>query len=582
MKKIAILVLIAFLLTGCMQSNEGNNDDTNVNENQTISDSDMFSNRDLDASYDEEDCVFIELQNTTATSSSDAVTISGSTIKITEEATYVISGSLDNGMIIVECDKTEKLKLVLNNVDIHSETSAALYIIQADKVVVTLAEGSTNTLSNGGTFEAIDSNNIDATVFSKADLTFNGNGTLTVDSPGDHGIVGKDDLVFAGGNYIVTSASHAIDANDSVRITNSSFQLTANKDGIHAENNDDETLGFVYIQDGSFVIDAQGDGISANAYMKIVDGDFAITTGGGSVNASKQTSDMWGNQMPGRGGNHNPRNTTTTTTTSSEDSTSIKGIKAQGNLTIQNGTFVMDTADDAIHSNASITVLNGNFDIQTGDDGIHADETLLVENGNINISKSYEGLEALTIELVGGDIAITSSDDGLNAAGGNDSSGTEGFRQNDRFGGMGSGSLNGKITISGGTLTIHASGDGIDANGSLEITGGYTIVSGPVSGDTSVLDYDNSATITGGTFIGTGALTMAQSFTSSTQGVMAVQTGSTLPASTLITLEDNGKTLFSYTTDQSFIFVLISSPELQSNHTYTMHVGDLSADLTAQ
>ena len=225
----------------------------------------------------------------------------------------------------------------------------------------------------------------------------------------------------------------------------------------------------------------------------------------------------------------------------------MKGIKAAASILISGGTITIDSADDAIHSDASITINGGAFALASGDDAIHAEETLTVTAGTINISESYEGLEALNIEIQGGDITLTASDDGLNAAGGVDSSGTTGGRDG-MFGGRGgmSSSSNGSIVISGGNLYIKASGDGIDANGTLLISGGYTVVVGPTQGDTATLDYDVSATITGGTFIGTGASGMAQTFSNSEQGVIAVGVGNQ-SSGTAITLKDqNGNLLLSY------------------------------------
>ena len=193
-----------------------------------------------------------------------------------------------------------------------------------------------------------------------------------------------------------------------------------------------------------------------------------------------------------------------------------------------------------------------------------------------------------------GQDALVASDDGLNAAGGTDSSGTTGGRDG-RFGGGPGGngggtggngggmssSWDGSIVISGGSLQINASGDGIDANGSVTISGGYTVVTGPTQGDTATLDYDVSAVITGGTFIGTGASGMAQTFSDSEQGVVSVSTGSQ-SAGTAVTLADQeGNTLITCTPEESFQVVILSSPDLVSGETYTVTVGKASAEVEA-
>lgn len=154
---------------------------------------------------------------------------------ITEKGTYILSGSLSDGMVIVDAEDTDKIQLVLDDVSISNSQSAALYIRSADKVFVTTAAGTENELINLGTYIAIDENNIDAAVFSKSDLTLNGEGILTVTAQEGHGIVSKDDLVFTSGDYTITSAKHGISGKDSVRIANGSYKIISGKDGIHGE-----------------------------------------------------------------------------------------------------------------------------------------------------------------------------------------------------------------------------------------------------------------------------------------------------------------------------------------------------------
>ena len=607
------LTLILGVLTGCSGemrpngiapggnsvSDNGNSNADPVEVDFSKTDADMFTERDHKTEYDTSKAVTIQLNGTTATASSDSVQINGSTVLIKEEATYVISGSLGDGMLIVDAPDTAKLQLVFNGVDITSQTSAALYILEADKVFITLADGTANALSNGGSFVAIDDNNIDAALFSKQDLTLNGSGSLTVTSTAGHGIVSKDDLVITGGTYVVNSASHGLDANDSVRIANATLTIDAGKDAIHCENSDDAAKGFVYISSGTVKAEAEGDGISASAYMQIAGGTIDLLVGGGSKNGTKEHSDNFGGFMgggpggmgdrPGQPGAGNSQNTT------SEESTSMKGLKAASGLLISGGNIMVNSADDAIHSDASVILNGGTFTLASGDDAIHAEDTLTVTAGKIDISESYEGLEALHIDVRGGNIKLVASDDGLNAAGGVDQSGTEGGRDG-MFGGGGPGggpggrpggggmsaNSNGSIKISGGTLYVNASGDGIDANGTVEITGGHTTVVGPTIGDTATLDYDVSATISGGTFIGTGASGMAQTFSSSAQGVIAVSVGNQ-PAGTKIILKDkNGTTVLEHTPELNFSVVILSSPELVKGEQYTITVGTQSGEFEAR
>lgn len=565
-KKWIISTVLSCMLVfnGC-----GNQETLNTNAS---AEEEMFSDRDYEVDYNEESAVLIQLEETGASSSSEAVEISGSTITITDEGTYILTGILCDGMIIVDAEETDKLQLVFNDVSINSETSAPIYLLEADKVFITLAEGTSNELTNGGTFEAIDDNNIDGVIFSKTDLTLNGSGSLGITSPTGHGIVCKDELAITSGIYEVVAKSHGISANDSVKIDNASFKIESGKDGIQVENEDDANLGFLYIESGVFDITAQGDGLSASAYILLEDGDFTIVTGGGSPEVAQQTFDIFGSGEPGE--NSKGRNYV-------ENSVSTKGIKATGNLVIKNGSFIIDSADDAIHSNTSVNVQGGTFEIASGDDAFHADESLTIAAGNVNITESYEGLEGLNVEVSGGDIKLVARDDGINAAGGKDESGfsSHGFPGKDKFGE--NSSSNGSIVISGGELYVNAFGDGIDANGTFEISGGTTRICGPTSGDTTTLDYDTSGIIIGGTFIGTGAVQMAQTFSSSEQGVITMKVNNQQAGTKIELVDGQGMSILSCEPELSYGMVILSSPEIIRGETYMVTIGDTTEKVVA-
>jgi len=293
MKRTIFTLLLAcvLLVSGCSYENRAENlqktsTATKISDiSLSIDSSKLFSSRDFETGYDESTSAIIHLNGDTATSISNAVKISGSTVFITDEGTYILSGILNDGIIIVDSEKTDKVQLVLNNVSIHSATFAPIYIRQADKVFITLAPDSVNTLTNGGTFASIDENNIDGVIFSKEDLTLNGSGIMTITSPAGHGIVSRDELILTGGTYEISSASHGLEGKDNICIANAKINITSGKDGIHAENADDESLGFIYIQNGTFNISSDGDGVSASARMQIDEGTFYIISGGGSANA---------------------------------------------------------------------------------------------------------------------------------------------------------------------------------------------------------------------------------------------------------------------------------------------------------
>lgn len=291
---------------GCGSTSAGSTETADaVTESQTeaaeasnidgiLDSADMFTNRDKEIGYDEESAIAINLSDGASTADSDSVVIDGDTITITEEGTYILSGSLTNGQIVVMAENA-KVQIVLDNADISCETSAAIYVKAAEKVFITTTDGSTNTVCTSGEFEAIDDNNIDAAIFSKSDLTLNGAGSLEVTCSNGHGILSKDDLTITSGEYVVDAGKHALSGKDSVRIAGGIFDLTAGRDGIHSENTDEEEKGFVYIENGSFTITSDGDGIDASYVVEIVDGSFDITAGGGYENGEVHTdNDMMG------------------------------------------------------------------------------------------------------------------------------------------------------------------------------------------------------------------------------------------------------------------------------------------------
>ena len=453
MKKTAILSLLLTVILslsacnsvgGIVTESESETSETSqIQSVESSSDSsEMFTDRDVEIGYDEETSARITLSGNSASSDSDAVQISGSTVTIKEEGTYILSGTLNDGMIVVGAEDTDKIQLVLDNVEITNSTSAAIYVLEADKVFITTASGSENTLANGGEYVAIDENNIDAVIFSKSDLTLNGAGTLTINAAAGHGVVSKDDLLLTSGTYEITAASQGLSGKDSVRIANGTYTISSGKDGIHAENTDDTSLGFLYISGGTFIITADGDGISASAYLQIENGSFTITTGEGSASVTMTTDIM---NLGQQGGFQ------VQTTTTEDDTASQKGIKADGAITITGGTFVTDTVDDSIHSNSDILITSGQFDLRTGDDGI-------------------------------------------NSAGGTDSSGFGGARPGQEQFASSSDSF---ITINGGDFVIVSTGDCVDSNGTLTINNGTLDLTCNGSGNTAI-DCDGTYTNNGG------------------------------------------------------------------------------------
>lgn len=537
--KLAATFLLALLLfTACDRVEDIPQADTSV----------PISNQDKEIGYNADTAISILLGDGITNCSDRNVEISGDTVTIHKAGTYLLSGELSNGQIIVDAEKTDEIQLVLDGVALNCDTSAAIYVKKAEKVYVTLARDAENILSTAKEFVAIDENNIDGVIFSKSDLTLNGAGRLTIDSACGHGIVSKDNLTITSGVYAISAAGHAISGKDSICITDGSFTLSAGKDGLHADNSDAAALGSLQIFGGDFAITSDGDGMSASSVLTIENGTISVLAGGGSENGETHQESPFSKNS------------------SQTDTTSTKGIKSTGALAILGGTLTVDASDDAIHSNDSVTISGGELRLSTGDDGIHADANVCIDGGTITVSQSYEGVEGQTITIRQGTLAITASDDGLNAAGGTDGSGFGGMRQ-DVF----ASDENCFIQIDGGTIQIDAEGDGIDSNGNLYVTGGETYVSGPTNSANGALDYNGEGKITGGIVIAAGASGMAQNFGSaSTQGSILMNFSTSNAGA--ITLKDNaGTVLVTFTPEKAYSSIVVSCPQLTEGETYTLY-----------
>ena len=390
-----------------------------------------FKNKDFYIDYSTEDTVKIDLS---APKEADGVKVSGSTVTITEAGTYVLSGTLTDGQVIIDAGDEDDVRLVLENASITCTTTAPIYAKNADKVIISLPENTESTVTD--TVTGTDGNDeLTAAIFAKCDLSVNGTGTLNVNA--NDGITSEDKLKITGGVLNITSADDGLVGKDAVLIKDGTVHITASGNGIKSTKSEADK-GYVYIGGGTVNITAEQDGIQAETSVLVSAGEVNITAGGGSANGEQKT----GNAMFG-----GAQSTTTDETLVHEAAS--RPEHHQGGI---NGRFREQPRND-------ITVSGGGITVKSGDDGLQADNTLTIEDGTIVVEESCEGLEAIDLTINGGTIDVTASDDGLNAAGSSVDGG---------FGTAGADT----ITVNGGTLTVNASGDGLDSNGALTINGG--------------------------------------------------------------------------------------------------------------
>jgi hypothetical protein len=467
-------------------------------------------------------------------------------ITITSAGTYSISGTLNDGQVIVNTSDDKIVRLFLNGVTISSTSNSPLYIENADQTVIILADGTENYLTD------TTRNTDNATLLSKDDLTIYGNGALTVHGNANDGIRSNDGLVIGNGTITVTSVDDGIRGKDYLIIKGGEITVNSGGDGLKSDNDEEPDKGNISIEAGTITVTAtKGDAIAAQNNLSITDGTFTLTSGGG------------GNAM------HN-------------ESISTKGLKAGINIVIDGGTFAINSLDDAIHSNDMITINDGTFNISSGDDGIHADLFLEINSGIFDITKSFEGMESEIININNGFIQIVSSDDGINLVEATESSSTNFGGGPGGFGGPGPGgetpSENCILYVNSGFIAIDSGGDGIDSNGYIEMSNGVLIINGPLSNMNAAIDYGGgSFTLTGGTLVAVGSAGMAQApSASSTQYSANLGFSSAQSANVLVHIQTaSGEDVLTFCPTKTYQSLVFSSPELVAG-TYYVYVGGSS------
>ena len=350
-----------------------------------------------ESEWSESGAVDVKLSGSSASSSSQAVQVSGSTVTITQAGVYRISGSL-TGQLVVAAPDDAQVVLILDGATISNSAGAAIDVQTADDVAIHLATGTTNTVSDASSYaEDAEAN---AAIYSAEDLTISGTGALVVNANGNDGITSKDDLVILSGDITVTAADDALRGKDSLVVKGGTLALTAKGgDGLKSDQDSDATKGYVYVKGGTITIDAGDDGIQATTDTIItggtitiaaaddgIKGDVTVSIGGGDITVSTSTEGIEAPNIGIFGGTIN--------VTASDD-----GINGSGNSTVRSeadsgerveisgGTITIKARTDGIDSNGSITITGGVIDITSaangGDGPLDANGKITVSNATI-------------------------------------------------------------------------------------------------------------------------------------------------------------------------------------------------------
>nr|WP_320120670.1 carbohydrate-binding domain-containing protein [uncultured Marinifilum sp.] len=480
--------------------------------------------------WNSEDVISIVLNGSSISCESDQVDINESVATIKAAGSYSISGSLSDGQIMVDSDDEEIVRLILNGAEINCSNNPAIYIKNAEKAMIVLASGTSNTVSDGASYADEDCN---AAIYSEDDLSIYGEGSLVVNGNYNDAITGKDGLIITSGNITVNAVDDGIRGKDYLIIYDGTINITSDGDGLKSDNEEYSTAGYISIAKASIEVNALGDAITAETNVTIYSGNLTLTSGNGS--------------------------------TFSTGTDSSKGIKAGSAIEIIGGNIKVNSADDAIHSDGSIKIQDVTLEISSADDGIHAETDLNIISGYIDISDSYEGIESAegSITIDNGEIYIVSSDDGINVAAGGGTSG--------RTKSTSSCALN----IYDGLIVVDAGGDGLDSNDDINMSDGTVIVSGSTASSNSALDYDGTYSMSGGLMAATGTKNMAEApSSSSTQYSVLINFSNTQSAETMIHIVNtNGEEVLSLSPVKAYQSLAFSSPKLEKGESYEIYLG---------
>ncbi len=482
-----------------------------------------FTASDLDGSWDTEEATYISLNGADAVFDGNGVYTYDGDVYISGAGKYVLSGSLEDGSIVVDAYDSSKVYLLFDGVTVNCSDDAGFKVEQADKVFITLAEGSENKITCGDTYsDAALADNVTGAIHAHDDITINGSGSLEVNAGYRHGIVAKDDFIVTGGVLRVTAPEDGIHANDSIRITG----------------------------DADIMVDAGDDGLTC-------DGFFLMT--GGKLDVEK----------------------------------CYEGIEAL-TVDLQGGDILLKPEDDGINANGGTDAFGFGNPGDFGGPGMPGMEQTEGQTEGQTDAESGEQSAELKGEMPGDRTGTVSADfaggfsgrpdmapNGGSAAAGEDtdaSETSETVQDEETW-----------VHISGGSLTIinetGRDADGIDSNGDLIISGGTVRVSLINNGNNCTLDYDSEsggvAEISGGTVIACGNSSMAEQFDdSSTQASVLYTSSEEVQAGTTVALKDaNGNVLLSYEVPQTFSSMNMSCPEMEVGGTYTLMIGDKEEEI---
>ena len=489
---------------------------SNAAAGQTLDAQTHYTNEDL--TWDSSGEKTIDLANPTAT---DGVSVENGTITITSGGTYRLTGEY-SGQVKIEAAKTDTVRLVLDNAKITNSTGAAINVVSAAEAIIYTAAGTTNTVADEANYAATGDDDPDAAIYSTANLTLTGEGSLSVKGAYEEGIHTTGGLVIASGTLEVNAANTGIKGKDYVDITGGIVNVTAAQDGIKSTNTDDESMGFTRLSAGSVTVSAGDDGLKAPHTLEI---------SGGTLNIEK----------------------------------SNEGIEAQY-INILDGDVTVNSTDDGINASLKDSSSDTSSDTTSGT-ATTGQQTQQNQNGQVQQAPAGGGAAP------GGSQGSTGQNQNMPQPP------TDGTMP-----GGGGGTfevVDAAINISGGTVTVNAEGDGIDSNGTATFSGGTVTVNGPAAGGNNALDSNGDLLLNGGTVTAGSTADMFEAPSSaSTSGYLKITDSSALTqGSTVQVTDSSGTVVANYKIATSGVqLVLVSNKNIVKGQSYTVSVTSGSVD----
>ena len=569
----------------------------------------------------------IKLNGDSVSADSPDVRTEGSKATVSGAGSYLVSGSLTDGQIIVEAGEQDDVQLILNGADITCSDGPAIHVKSADKVILTLAAGRNNSVADGTVYSDTSEEAPSAAIYAEEDLSINGTGSLTVTANNNNGIATKDDLVIVDGSLTVTAPNHALKGKDSVSIGggfhfpggNGEFsfgdgqmpdfggQAPDSGFGFGEQRPDDSDAGFDgQMPDGDFGFGGQmpdgnesgfggprpgrrpgmtDEGMTADDSIQPAPAEpSAATSADPELRETAAPSEDAGQSLQGAAGRKSrparPDAETSATEMRPESSDAQNRPASSTDAASSESAATSSDSCKGIKAGGNILIDGGVFDLNCADDGVHSDAGITLTGGKFRIDSGDDGIHAEADLIIRTDVEITESYEGIEGLNVQIEDGTISVKSSDDGVNAAGDGGHPSVNVSGGVLNVQSGGDGIDSNGEINVSGGDVQVLIRSSADNCAMDAETSFTVTGGNLIYGGTGTGSGPQNGSSQSY--VYASGSFPAGETVTLRQNGQDLMHFTPEIDCSSLIFSQPGIEAGASYEVYAGStLAATATA-